>query len=135
MNAKEKIKNAIKDLSSTEIVDIHNEYCGHNNMIDKYISRMDYLEDTLRNIYYDSSLVNLIRDVKNGHFELDDKFFYLDGYGHFQSFCDPIYSTNSPIDMDAIIEYVLDNEVNLGSNDIQSALDEIDEELDEDFDL
>ena len=135
MNAKEKIKNAIKDLSSTEIVDIHNEYCEHNKMMDKYISRMEYLEDELRNMYYDSNLVDLIRDVKNGHFELDDNYFYLDGYGHFQSFCDPIYSTNSPIDMDAIIEYVLDNEVNLGSDDIQSALDEIDEELDEDFDL
>lgn len=131
---KKKITNVIEDLSPEEIVDIHNEYCGYNKT-DEYISRMDYLEDTLRNIYYDSSLVDLIRDVKNGHFELDDKFFYLDGYGHFQSFCDPINSTNSPIDINAIVEYVLDNEVDLGSDDIQIALDEINEEFDEEFDL
>lgn len=135
MENKKKITNVIKDLSPEEIVDIHNEYCGRNNMMDQYISRMGYLEDELRNMYYDSNLVDLIRDVKNGHFELNDKFFYLDGYGHFQSFCDPIYDTNSPIDMDAIADYVLDNEVNLDSDDIQSALDEINEELDEDFDL
>lgn len=135
MNNEKRITNIIKNLSPGEIVDVHNEYCGHNKMMDKYISRMEYLEDELRNMYYDSNLVDLIRDVKNGHFELDDKFFYLDGYGHFQSFCDPIYDTNSPIDVDAIAEYALNNEIDLGSDDIQSVLDEINEELEEDFDL
>jgi len=93
----------LEGLDDDDLVSVHNEYCGENNM-DDYIYFND--EHFFSEYYPDSN--EAVRAVCYGEYNYTDEYVMLDGYANLKSFNHP----REFIDMPEIANDILENEGN-----------------------
>ena len=98
------IKKELEDLKESDLVSLWNEYCYKNNYEPIYlVNELDL------NCVLDLSgdALEIINRIKRdfSEFDIDDKYYTIDGYGNFNSYNDP----NDEIDLDDLAE-AIDNE-------------------------
>lgn len=98
------IKKELEDLKESDLVYLWNEYCNHNDYEPIYL--VDELD---LNCVLDLSgdALEIITRIKRdfSDFDIDDKYYSIDGYGNYNSYNDPY----SEIDIDVLAE-AIDNE-------------------------
>ena len=137
----EKLLELFKSMDDSDIVNVWNEYCYASNSYDDEILDYDRLEDLIK------------CDSQNDAFYWINRFFYgsddyssdeasanpnrnyftFNGYGNIVSF-DYIYNSYSEefnhIDIDALIDYIVENKESFYNDDIQEIIDEEENEED-----
>lgn len=103
---KKEIINKLNDLSYVQIVRLWNEYIEDENLPDKkvYLNTLEFLDDMFA---YPSDAVLAIID---GKYDKSDVFVAFDSNSHLVTFM--FWDDDeSPIDADALADWLLDNEV------------------------
>lgn len=131
----EKLLELFKSMDDSDIINVWNEYCSMVNCFDDEI--MDY--ETLEEYISNDSKNNTITWLNRFYYGSDDyssdeasanpnrNYFTFNGYGNIVSF-DYIYNSCSEefnhIDIDALIDYIVENKESFYNDDIQAILDE-----------
>jgi hypothetical protein len=132
----EKILNIFKEMDDDEIVSIWNEYCYETNNYDDEILDYDRMEELIENsnesgLYWINRFFYGSDDYSSeGSANPNRNYFSFNGYGNIESF-DYIYNSYSGefnhIDIDALIDYIIENNESFSNDDIQEILDESEE--------
>lgn len=118
------IEDIINNLSDHEMVDINNAYQDCVNG-DNYIYSMDDFDD-LMNGKTPSEIANM---VSYGDYNPFNMWFWFNGYGNVISGDYPEYSNGW--DAEAMAQYCVDNDEDLGFDEIREILDDEDEDDEE----
>lgn len=118
----ESIVDYLNELSNSDLVSIHNEYCQSCNYSDDEIYSND--EDFF-NMFFEDQTLNAVRAVCFGDYEYNHDFVMFDGYANLQSFNSP----ENHVDINAIAADILENEQNYYDIELE---DEDEPETDED---
>lgn len=128
MTRYEKIKNALDEMGTAEIIAIHNTYCDASNNMDDYIYDMSEFDEIMGNM----TPWEIARACFYGHeFCPAHDYFRFNGYANLESF-DFAPEGNSGIYTSDIADYIDRNEDALYNDEIQDILDEYEEEDEED---
>ena len=123
MTLEEKVREAIENMDDAEVVDIWNNYCKACNLCDDVIYSMSDFDEVIE---YESPW-EIARACSYGGFCAADDYFWFNGYGNLES-CDfPIHGS-SPVFIDDLIAYIVENKYSLQNDEIQEILDEEDED-------
>lgn len=98
------ITDAIRNLKTDEIVYLHNRLCEETTGYDDFVEDMDEFDEVCEHM----KPWEIARAAFYGDFRPCDDFFRFDAYGNLVSF-DYWDDDNSPIDVDAIAEYVVEH--------------------------
>jgi hypothetical protein len=128
MSKYDMIKEALEDMSDNDLLAVYREYCDEYGSMDDYIYDNDDYE--IDELFYDSKPSEIVNRFCFGDYSCHDRYFRFDGYGNIQSFSG-LKSDKSPIYIDDIADYIIDNDKDLGNDDIREILDN---DEDEDFD-
>ena len=135
---KERIMEALKGMSSGDLVALWNYYCDACNYCD---DRIYYMED-FDDFYSASTPLEVATRVFYGHDELSDEsnfnpnreFFYFNGYANpvsldYIEYIDILDKwADSPFCPDDVADYIVDNQDALYNDEIQEILNEASEE-------
>ena len=113
------IEETISNLDDSEIIALHNEYCQKAGYMDDYIYSMCFFSEE----YAGKDPLEVAQLVYDNDFNPNHSYYYYDGLGNITS-VDLMEETKHPIDIDAIVNYIADNETSLYNSDIQDILDE-----------
>lgn len=93
------------DWKNDEIIDVWNRICEDNNNPDDiiYCNGEDFFTSM-----FGCDIMSAVRAVSFGSYNFNDCYVRLNGYGNVESF-DYWDDDNSPMDIDEIVEYVIDN--------------------------
>lgn len=97
----EAIKDYLNDLSSSELVSIHNEYCNNNNMDDTIYSNDEEFFST----FFDNDVIKAVRAASYGEYKFSDEWVMFNGYANLESFDYP----NDRIDITELANNIQDN--------------------------
>ena len=122
MTRYEKIKSALDEMSTAELVNVHNAYCGAANYMDDYIYNMDEFDEIMSG----QSPWEIARCAYYGDFCPADDYFWFNGYANL---CSADYHPEI-INVEDIAQYVDDNNDDLGDCDLAEILDEDNEDED-----
>lgn len=100
----DKIKEAILDLDSDDMVALWNDYCEANNYYDDYIEYNDIDE-----LLYGCKPSEVLNRVDKENYNESDRYCSYDGYGELYSF-DYADCDGSPFDLDTVAQWIYDNE-------------------------
>ena len=136
----EKLLELFKDMDDSDIVSVWNEYCYASNSYDDEILDYDRLEDLIKcdsqndAFYWINRFFYGSDDYSNeGGANPNRDYFIFNSYGNIISF-DYIYNSYSEkfnhIDIDALIDYIVENKESFYNDDIQAILDEEENEED-----
>lgn len=112
---KQKIIEILEDMDTAKIVQIHNEYCEAANYMNDYIFGMEMFDEMERN----RTPTEIAEDV-SGDFNINDKYFYYDGYANLHSFT--YWEVDKIIYPSEIAQYIIDNEETFGNYEIEEIL-------------
>lgn len=98
----ESIKNALENMSTSELVYIHNEYCVENQYSDDEIFSMEEFDYLMSG----NKPWEVARAAYYGDFCPAHDYFWFNGYGNLESSDFP----KSEIDIDAIAEWLCESE-------------------------
>ncbi len=115
---KERLQDLFNKMSTDELIYIHNEYCDAVNACDDRIYLMDEFDEIMSGV----EPWEIARSVFFGSFNPTYDYFKFNGYGNLQSIYE--YEIKDYIDLDAIIDYIIDNNDSLYNDDVQEILDE-----------
>lgn len=103
MKRVEWIKQELEDLKESDLVSLWNEYCYHNNYEPIYL--VDELDPSMLDLSGDA--LEIITRIKRdfSDFDINDKYYEIDGYGNYNSYNDPY----DKINLDDLAE-AIDNE-------------------------
>lgn len=129
----EKLLELFKNMEDDELVSVWNEYC-YVARYDDEILDYDSLEERISNDSQNNTIFWLNRFYfgsddysKDGSANPNRNYFKFNGYGNIISF-DYIYNSYSEefnhIDIDALIDYIIENKDSLYNSDIQEILNE-----------
>ena len=127
MSRYEKIKEAIENMNTSDIVALHNEYCNEYGDMDYYVYSMDEFDEVMA----DMKPWDIARSAFFGGFRPVADYFSFNGYGNLVSF-DYWNDEDARIYPSEIARYIDENDNSLYNNDIQEILDEYDETEDSD---
>lgn len=116
-NMREKLYDILNEMND-DIVPVWNEYCDNNAYYDDRIEYMDYLDDCFCGMRATEILECLDRD-----FDVRDDYFRNTIYG-IESFSDPY----DVVDVDYLVDYILDNEETLDSDELVEFFEEVEEQ-------
>lgn len=102
------------DISNSELLDLHNEYCEVSGDSDDMVELMDEFESLLGDSFSEIY-------PRLGEFNIDDEFFWFDGYGNINS-GDIDDAIDAKVDWDDIAEAILDGSL---SQDIYEIVENI----------
>lgn len=123
MTRYEKIKNALDEMGTAEIIAIHNAYCGASNNMDDYIYDMGEFDEIMGNM----TAWEVARVCYYGHeFCPAHDYFRFNGYANLESF-DFAPDGNSGVYTSDIAEFIDREENALDNDEIQEILDEYEE--------
>lgn len=115
---KERIVGCINEMETTDLIQLHNEYCDAVNGYDNHIYHMDDLDLLCEG--QDAHWI-ACRAIF-GDFNANDDYIMFDGYGNFRTLND--YNVNNYIYAEDIADYITENNNPLYNDDIQDILDE-----------
>lgn len=81
MTRYEKIKSALDEMSTAELVNVHNAYCNAANRIDDYIYNMDEFDEIMDG----QTPWEIARCAFYGNFRPAYDYFWFNGYGNLES--------------------------------------------------
>ena len=108
----------IDGLEESELLDAYNEYCDETNGFDDVIYWND--EEELDMVFNEQSPYYVLCRAYYGEYRLGDRFFKFDGYGNLRSF----NVLSEEIFLDELVDWILDNDTDLGNSEIRNLLDE-----------
>ena len=138
----EKLLKVIKEMDDSEIITLWNEYVYKNDLYDDEVLSWDALNDLMQcgspkddPFYWVNRFFYGSDDYSTeGGANPNREYFIFNGYGNIESF-DYIYNSYSEefnhIDINALIDYIAENNDSLGNDEIQEVLDEAEEEPEE----
>lgn len=118
MSKEDFIREVVDEMRGSDLVSLNNEYCNETDYMDDYIEYMDMFDDIVGG-YTPTEIAGLVADTG---FSVNDNYFKFTIYG-IESFDFP----EDYIDIDAIVDYICENDNDLGDSDIRDALDEWEE--------
>ena len=120
-NNYESVLEYLNELSNSELVSIHNEYCQSINDSDNEIfdNNESFFEDHF------SSISEAVRAASYGDFQFNHDYVKFDGYANLQSFNDP----SGEVDLSDIANDILENPENY--YDIELEEEEEEEDINE----
>lgn len=118
-NMREKLYDILNDMSDDDIVMVWNRYCDNNNYYDEMIEFMDFLDD----FFCDMSATEILEHIDRD-FDVTDEYFRSTYC--FESFNDPY----DAVDVDYLVDYILDSEETLGSDELVEFFEEVEEQND-----
>lgn len=104
-NTAEAVKEYLNELTSAELVSIHNEYTQSCNSSDNEIYNN---EEEFFNMFFENKAMEAVRAVSYGEYNYSHDYVIFNGYGNLVSFNDP----SGEIDIDAISADILENPEN-----------------------
>lgn len=132
----EKILEVLKGMDDNAIISIWNEYCDKCNMYDDRVYYMEELDD----IFYGQDVTYILNRAFFGHdqwseesaFNPNRDYLTFNGYGNlisldWVSYNEYADSFGDCIDIDALVDYIVENNDSLYNDEIQNVLDEIDD--------
>ena len=131
MELREKIIEILENMDNDELVNIHNEYCYNANYYDNEIMDAYRLEEYLSNGEVMNWLNRFYFGEDAGHSKEysanpNRNYFTFNGYGNIISFD---YARDY-VDIEAIADYIEENNNALYNDEIQAILDELESEED-----
>lgn len=114
---REKIITVLEALDDDSTVDMWNQYCSEVNYDDDVIYSLD--EWTINDIFYMKKPWDILRCL-DGAFNVNDDWFYYNGYGKVVS----TDNISDQVDLDDLADYIIDEENDLGNFDIKDILEE-----------
>lgn len=115
MTKYERIVSLLKDMNTADCVAIHNEYCDLTKYGEDHVYCMEDLDEVLGNC----TPTDLACKIEYGSFWINDRYFFFDGYANLSSFSQcSCYGTSTPIDIDAIAGFAVENNEDYGNTDI-----------------
>lgn len=128
----DKLQNAINGMDNGELVQLWNEYTDKANYPDDHIYSMDEFNE----IMYGRDPLDIALTIECGDFNSSDDWFWFNGYGNIcTAYRIGDDYENSPLDLDAVIDYIIEHGDSLYNDDIADILAEADEECDEEDEL
>ena len=121
MTKEDRIQEIINNMDDAELISAWNERCASYNYDDDRIYYMHEIDEYFNGVSVSEFLSNLSDDFRIG----DD--YWKNGIWGIESF-DDIYDV---IDDDELIEYIINEDDDLGNDDIRDILDEEEEEEEE----
>lgn len=115
---KERLKELFENESNIDLIMVHNEYCDAVNDYDGRIYSMDEFDDIMSGC----KPWEVTRSAFFGDFNPTHDYFKFNGYGNLQSIYE--YELDRYIDIDAIIDYIIENNDALYYSAVQEILDE-----------
>lgn len=109
---REELESLLEDLDIEDLVAVHNEYCEGANYMDDWCYNMCELDEILSG----ATPTEIINSL-NSDFNTNDGYFYYDGYANLSSFS---WYGDSPIDVTAIADYILDDGDDFGVSEIEN---------------
>lgn len=111
MTRYETIREALEDMSTQEIVNIHNAYCQATRMVDHYIYAMDDFDEIMAGF----TPTDIAWKIYCGDFNPNREYFWFNGYANLES------SDYEPdiIFIDDIARYIDEENDNLQSHAIE----------------
>lgn len=123
MSKFEEIKDYINDeMDDEQIVKLYNNYCEANNY--ERVYTMDDMDELLDSY----SPWEVARACYFGDFCPTHDYWEFNGYGNLHSYYNAYDVVRTKVDVDAIANYIVENEDSLGDDDIQEILDNDEEE-------
>lgn len=130
MTIKEKLAEYIGDMPGNKAISLHNEYCEHDHKYDDHIYDMDEFDEVIGE--------RLPSDVAfmcyYGDFCPANSHFWYNGYGNLVSSDYPTTDDDSPFYVYDIVKYIVDNDDDLGNEEIREILDNAENSDDDDDD-
>lgn len=123
MSRYERILAALKEMDMDEIVSVWDEFCSAAHRMDDYVYTMDEFDEAMDGM----TAWKIARCCFYGDFRPCDEYFCFNGYANVESF-DWYEEKQSPIDLVAVADYCDENDADLCCAEINSALNEEDEE-------
>lgn len=120
MSRFEVIRDYIKDeMDDDSIVRLYRDYCEENNCYDDIVYSMDDFDEQLESF----EPWEIACRIFYGNFNPRHEYFKWDGYGNLKSFYNAYEVIQSEVDIDAIAEYIDENDDELYNDDLQEILD------------
>lgn len=119
MTIREKLAAYITDVSEDKAISLHNEYCEHSCGYDYHIYGMAEFDE----IVGECLPFDVARMCYYGSFCPADSYFWYDGYGNVASNDWPTTDDDSPFYVYDIVKYIVDNDDDLGDEEIREILD------------
>lgn len=119
------IKEVLEEMSSSDIVAVHNAYCDSCNYMGNHIYNMEEFDEIMGNMEPRKIAIACFY----GDFCPAHDYFYYNGYGNLESF--DYVGDNDPISIDDIAAYVDSEEDTLNSDELQEVIDEYEEDEEE----
>ena len=126
-NNYESVLEYLNELSNSELVSIHNEYCQSINDCDNEIH---HNEDDFFETFFDGRVIEAVRAISYGYYNYNHNFVMFDGYANLKSFDDP----TDEIDLSDIANDILENPENyydIELEDEEEPEEDTDEEMEE----
>lgn len=120
MTIEEKLTAYIEELEDYKAISLHNEYCEHDRRYDDHIYDMDEFNE----IVGECLPSDVARMCYYGDFCPVNSHFWYNGYGNLISSDYPTTDINSPFYVNDIVKYIVNNDDDLGNEEIREILDE-----------
>lgn len=123
---KERIMEFIGLMNEAELLSTWNEYVVATQRSDDYIYYMEEFNDICNNM----KPSEIVTCVQYGNFSYGHDYFWFNGYGNFVSGWN-VDSENSPVSIEEMADYIIENDEDFGNYGLRDLLDEINEETEE----
>lgn len=104
---------AVKDIIEKNwyddgIVEAWNRLCEKNNDPDSMVNSMEDFEEFAEGVVSRNGIARLLNMVKFGNFDIDNEWWWLNGYGNLHSTDDILNCSRSPIDLGEIADFLIE---------------------------
>ena len=124
MDKLKQIIDILESMSDSELIGLWNEYCNECNYTDDCIySTNDFDELTdfeylIRDRHYTASDIVTRIKIDFSKFDVNDNYYYINGYGHYISFNSLEYAAEGcPFMTDVLAKAILDGDVDVSGYD------------------
>ena len=120
---------AVKDIIEknwydTDIITAWNRLCEENNDPDSMVNSMDDFEEFAEGVISRDGIARLLNMIKFGNFDLDNEWWWLNGYGNLHSADDILNCPRCSIDLGEIADYLIsEGDAGLAEVDTDELLD------------
>ena len=97
----EAISEYLRDLSDTDLINVHNEYAReHDSDNEIYYNDEDFF-----NTFFPSNVMEVVRAISFGEYKYSDEFVKFDGYANLESFS----NAEDHVDISELAQAIIDN--------------------------
>lgn len=126
--SREDLYDLIDGMRDSEKLSIFREYCDAYGSYDDMIYDNDEVD--INEVFAEYDPYAILTNAYFGSYNPNVNYFCFDGYGNIKCF-NKIDGADSPFYLDEIVDFIIDNDNDLGNSDIRDLLDSIDEDFDE----